>query len=780
MTAEIGRALSLLHPPGDIVEVRMLNTSRGTVSGYYDDLDKLVRDVTPWNGTTSVYITLNPFNPALLARANNRLVEYVKNTTTDSDILSRRWLPIDFDPVRPAGISSTNEEHHAALERAAACRKWFTSQGWPDGIGADSGNGAHLLYRIDLDNTTENRSLMERFLKALDLLFSDSVVQVDRSPYNAARIWKLYGTDAVKGDPTPDRPHRTAKLCRVPHILEIVPRELLESVAVMLPKESKSEAVTRGAGANSGAEFELSQWITKHSLPVASDSEWNGGHKWILNPCPWDPSHTNRAAYIVQFSNGAIAAGCHHNGCARREWRDLRALYEPNFNQRTPPSIPTEGKSRLGVVCLADVKPEKVSWLWGRRIAFGKLALIDGDPELGKSTLTLDIAARLTIGAKMPGIDVALEPASVILLTAEDGLSDTVRPRLEAAGADLQRIHAIRSVFVGDGQDPPSLPRDIDAIEEHIHRLAARLVIIDPLMAYLAEKVNSHNDQDVRRVLSRLADLAERTATAIVIIRHLNKTRGGPAMYRGGGSIGIVGAARTALLVARHPDDESVRVLATIKNNLSAHAQALTFRLEGPDDGAARLVWGDPCELTANALLALNPNKESHSSAQSIAEEFLREFLAEGPMPTHDVKREADRAAISIRTLERARSEIGIVSRKVGFGKDSAWYLALPEVRTPPKSAIDRQPHHMAENEKPGGLWAGTSDNLDTLRICIVTEGSRRGWPPVFFTTAADVENDSLSQWPAGKSEWRNRSERADEHELAAVWRVLQATGVLT
>ncbi len=210
---EILRTLELLVAPDSVAELRCPKTERGTGSGYYSEMAAMASEASALSGRVpGVYFTLNPVMPDLLARRVNRFEFWAKDTTTDENILSRRWLPFDFDPVRPAGISSTNAEHEAALTRARECRDWLTTQAWLDPILADSGNGAHLLYRIDLPNDKASQTLIARVLQAAAQKFSDSTVKVDTDVSNAARIWKVYGTLACKGDSTPERPHRYARL----------------------------------------------------------------------------------------------------------------------------------------------------------------------------------------------------------------------------------------------------------------------------------------------------------------------------------------------------------------------------------------------------------------------------------------------------------------------------------------------------------------------------------------------------------------------------------------
>ena len=240
----IRKALGVVLEPGSVAELRVLKTGNTqTVSGYFDDYDELAEAAAEWSGRApGVYITLNPVLPALLARSFNRAKSWVKNTTTDNQIVRRRWLPLDFDAVRPSGISSTDAEHEAALERAEECRDWLVGLGFsPDSlVFADSGNGAHLLVRADLPNDDKSTALVNRCLKAADLYLSDDTVKVDCGVGNAARIWKVYGTLAAKGDNIPDRPYRLAALMEFPKRPKVARHELLERLAAMLPEELRA------------------------------------------------------------------------------------------------------------------------------------------------------------------------------------------------------------------------------------------------------------------------------------------------------------------------------------------------------------------------------------------------------------------------------------------------------------------------------------------------------------------------------------------------------------
>jgi len=209
---EIKKNIETLHPPDQnhVVEVRILGVAyKGTISGYYDakNYEQLAKDVLQYVGKAeSIYVTLNPVDPSLLGRADNKLKEKAKATTSDSDIVKRTLLLIDIDPERRSGISSSDEEKKKAKDVTEKIYKELKSRGFPEPIVADSGNGSHLLYFIDLKNNDETTKLIERFLIAVDLKFSTEEVKIDLKVFNAARITKLYGTKACKGDDADDRP----------------------------------------------------------------------------------------------------------------------------------------------------------------------------------------------------------------------------------------------------------------------------------------------------------------------------------------------------------------------------------------------------------------------------------------------------------------------------------------------------------------------------------------------------------------------------------------------
>lgn len=322
--AAIEQALIMLTEPGQVVEVRIIGVDgrKGRVdSGYFNDFVQLAKLVTGYNGRAEcIYFTLNPVNSALLARAANRIKPWSKLTTSDSDVIRRRWLPIDIDPIRPAGISSTEDEHELALQKADDIQRWLAGSGWPQPLFADSGNGAHLLYRIDLANRDDMTTLLQRCLQAIAEQFDDQLVKVDVGNYNAARIWKLYYTMTAKGDSTQERPHRWSQIISAEISLTPVTPDQLETLARLAPETPPLQASTNQR------HFAIDAWLARHGLS-ATKNAWKDGWRWRLSSCPFSDAHTD-GAYIIQFANGAISAGCHHNSCRGKRWRDLRALYE--------------------------------------------------------------------------------------------------------------------------------------------------------------------------------------------------------------------------------------------------------------------------------------------------------------------------------------------------------------------------------------------------------------------------------------------------------------------
>lgn len=360
----------------------------------------------------------------------------------------------------------------------------------------------------------------------------------------------------------------------------------------------------------------------------------------------------------------------------------------PRKNERSKPYLPP---LNVKTVRLSDVAPEAVKWLWKGYLPAGMLTIIQGDPCTGKTTVALDFAARVSRGLGFPGADERCERGGVLILSAEDSLAHTLRPRLEAARADLSLVHAPQS------GEFPVFPHAADWLRNFIKENDIRLVIVDPITAYLNGTLDSHKDADMRRVLGELTALAEETRATILCLRHLNKCSGNSkALYRGGGSIAFNAAARSVLLCAEAPNrlGSSGRVLAGVKCNVAKKAESLLYTLEPQpvvlSDGSVSEVcivrWGDSLSLTADELLASEIGSKESSSARDEAATFLREELNAGPRPMKEIERLASEFGFALPTLRRAKQKMNVISCKIGVpgGQGQEWVWRLPDSETCP------------------------------------------------------------------------------------------------
>lgn len=354
----IADALRLMHGPGEVFEVRLLGSDRGTVAGYFDSADEAAEAIMPWDGRVEgVYHTLNPCDPALLSRSKNRLREYIKKgaLTTDKDIRRRRWLPIDIDPERPSGISATDGEVRAAGRVARRIKAHLEGEcSWPAGVLAMSGNGGHLYYRVDLPNDDESRALLKRLLKKLADEYDEvGVAGVDTSVHNAARLMKVPETLACKGDPTEERPHRRSHIVERPEELAVVPLAALQSVAGSPPAK---DATKHSSGPNGYQVFDLEVWMRRAGLAVRSHKTEAGAELWELEVCPFNPEHDRGEAFISRAADGALLAGCHHNSCTWH-WHDLRERFEPGYRERQREAEKRTEKAAVAVGAYYSPKP---------------------------------------------------------------------------------------------------------------------------------------------------------------------------------------------------------------------------------------------------------------------------------------------------------------------------------------------------------------------------------------------------------------------------------------
>lgn len=411
----------------------------------------------------------------------------------------------------------------------------------------------------------------------------------------------------------------------------------------------------------------------------------------LLTAARQQPGGVERASGVIKFQCPACAAEGHdaHQdnagffldtgqwGCAfakdtpagRAHWDAIGRALGAFQDGHSPPGEATVAVS----VCLASVSPQRIEWVWPSRLARGKLTVISGDPGLGKSLLILDLAAHISRGQGWPDRGAA-PGGSFLLLSAEDGVADTIAPRFLAMGGDPTKVHVLQAVRTGDRERPFDLTTDLAALEALVIRLGDVVLIgVDPVSAYLG-RTDSHRDASMRGVLMPLAAMAERLGPALCAVAHLNKATketARKALYRTTGSIALPAAARMAFIVGEHPEDPSRRVVVHQKNNLAPVPPTLAFRIVASPDQVARVEWDEHpvAGLTADGVLgATTPTDEDPDAVG-----FLLELLQHGPVPAEQGLREAAKLKLSEPAVRRARRRLGVEAKKLTWDGPWVW-----------------------------------------------------------------------------------------------------------
>ncbi len=339
---------------------------------------------------------------------------------------------------------------------------------------------------------------------------------------------------------------------------------------------------------------------------------------------------------------------------------------------------------RFFSLCLKDVELEEIDWLWQGWLAKGKLSLIVGDPEVGKTWLYLAIAAAVSNGGYLPGATEGVSKGKVMIFNAEDGKGDTILPRMNAIGVDADNVFL--EAGVGTDEERPehfSLGDDLKLIEDHLAQGDYRLLIFDPINSYMPKDTDSHKDVDVRTAIAPLAKIAERLGIAVICVMHLNKSAGTKAIYRVIGSIGYIGLARTALFVGEHPEKPELRIVDCIKNNIGQKPPPTAYSFH---DGT--FSWHEDDGVSATDVLT-KPTGDQGTALEE-AKTFLTALLLEGECEAKRAYADAQANCISKRTLDRAKKELKVKSVKKVDEDGTRWYWEFPESKVA-KPSIDKQ-----------------------------------------------------------------------------------------
>lgn len=676
-TIPIRRFVELLFQPGDVFEVRAPDCRERrdaryafTCSGYftYETLDAAVAAIAELDrsGTApGIYVTMNPVAPALLARVANRIKPRVRETTQDKDIVHRRWLLIDVDPVRPAGICSTDAELALAFERARVVVEYLTSVGWPAPIQAMSGNGYHLLYRIDLP--ADDGALVKSVLAALADRFTDDTVAVDRSVHNAARIVKVVGTMSRKGDDLrdvaalEDRPHRRSEIVAAPDEIDAVPEERLRAVAHArggpcdAPRPNVAAPAANGGGANGRFDCTpegVRAWLEAHGVAVKGCRRNGDKTLLLLERCPINPEivSTGGSDIAVLVGDDGKLAYCNlHNRGQAYTWHDLRRAIDPEYGARgtdesgvdlsnfaaggkrtessssssmhdpiaaNPPRWP-EPRTIAEFDC-----PDSLDWIWQGWVAVAHITALVAKWKAGKTTLLHHLLCARECGGNIAG---AVTPGLTLVISEEHPTLWRKRSAGKRIGEHVKFIclPLITSI------------RDWFEFTEHVTNLVVRdgytLVVYDTLPGLAPIQDENANSQmlAILRPLLRLKDVG----TGTLLITHPPKGHTGDDFNVRGASA-LMGFA-DQLVALKRPEgdaDSTQRILKCIGRLGEPLEQTIELRgseyvtlgtkldIERVGRRAAlqAILPAEPPGLTVEEILARWPTDENKPTARSL------------------------------------------------------------------------------------------------------------------------------------------------------------------
>lgn len=571
----IRQTINLLKPHNEVFEIRILKKGQGkkVISGYFTDADTLIQqfDTIDPRGS-NIYFSVNKLNEGCYSREQHDCFRVTMAMTHDSDVDAYDYLFVDLDPKRVAEVSSTEKELEAAKELSDKVYLYMKSIGFEEPIRAMSGNGYHLLYRIAIPNTEENKALVGRCLTNLSNMFDNDKVKIDTINHNQSRVCKLYGTLAQKGSNTKNRPYRMSKLLYVPDEIKTNSRDQLIKLAGELPEAPKPNRKTRSAAVQN--DFDIEAWMDEHGLePIRRDN----GTDCVIYPlanCPFDSSHTNGDSKIFRYTNGAIAFKCHHNSCHGKVWQDVRELLEPDayatkINDEEARAI-DEGwkkhKQYLVVNKTDDIEEVKkalpkltaISALDLQNTVFEERyyavqgmipegeTVIAAPPKTGKSWLMLDMCLRIAEGTRFLGFDT--KKSDTLYLALEDG-DNFEQERLNIVTGGEQAPANFHFVFSNVMPMNEGFLLQLEDLLEQYPNI--KVVVIDTLqfIKYRQGKSESAYECDYRTGRD-LKEFAEKRHIAIVVVTHTTKMiHVEDEMSNVSGTNGVTGAADAVVVL---------------------------------------------------------------------------------------------------------------------------------------------------------------------------------------------------------------------------------------
>ena len=649
---ETRRAIELLQAPGEVFEVRVIGTAsrKDIISGYFQDADTLFQKFDTIDlRKRNVYITLGEVREECFSRSQcERFEKNPAVTTNDNDIIAYRWLFVDLDPVRPTGISSSDEQLKCAEELRNKVYEYLQGLGFPEPIKAMSGNGYHLLYRIDILNDEKGRALVGRCLKNLASLFDNDEVKIDTTNSNPSRICKLHGTLAQKGTSTKKRPHRMSKLENVPEPLVTTPRNVLQVLADELPDETEPVKIRRGVSTQQKADFDLLAFMREHGLSYSEDSN-DRAKIYKLDHCPFDPSHTNGDAKIFQYGDGAIAFKCHHNSCRKYKWQDVRLKYEPDaYDHEDDDSHIDEGYRRhkqqkaeedavKAAIKQDQPKPKKKRTFRKLKTAEGLLqkdlpeprvfigvddelpilvegtCILSAKPKLGKSWLALGMCLAVANGEDFMGYKT--RKCSTLYLdleTSEQLQQKRLKKMLKGAKPPSKFYLETETDTIENGF--------VDQIENYLQQdpdIGVVVIDVFQIIRSTAKSAKETEYEHAYRDITPLNELAQKHHISIILVCHDRKAVDPDDPFSNIlGSTGLQGAATQMMVMFRRRKDDPIHI--SIKGKTIDGLPELNVKLENAEWSVVE--WGDSAELEKNRKEAEFKNSPIRKAILAIAE----------------------------------------------------------------------------------------------------------------------------------------------------------------
>lgn len=583
----VKKSIEILKPNNALYEIRILIGSgkrKQTISGYFKGTQNLEAAFKKIDlRRANVFYTLNEINEGCYSREQHERFVQIDDTTSDSDIVAYKWFLVDIDPKRNSGISSTDEELEAAKVSAARVKEYLAGIGFKKPIEALSGNGCHLLYSINLTNNPENQQLIKQCLHALDMVFSNEQVDIDKSVFNPSRVSKLYGSIAKKGADTKERPHRLSQITRVPEKIRVTERATLEKLAATIPQEEpKSPTKIRKN------EFNVQEWLSNHGVGVNRvNTTADGAVKYVLEECPFNSSHKAPDSMVIVQPSGAIGFRCLHNSCMGHTWQDLRLMFEPDaydsdYEERErriengwqvhkqymiTKKIDNEEEVKknlpvLQAISSYDLQQKDFSDTYYAVIGMipeGE-TVIAAPPKTGKSWLMLDMCLKVANGEQFLGFDT--NKSDTLYLALEDGDKfEQERLNIVCPENAPKNFHFVFNdvMHLNEG-----FLLQLDALLAQIP--GTKLVVIDTLnfIQYHPAKGESAYNCDYRTGKD-LKAYAESKGIAIVVVTHTTKMiHAEDEMMNVSGTNGVTGAADAVVVLSKeHRTDADAKMFIT-------------------------------------------------------------------------------------------------------------------------------------------------------------------------------------------------------------------------